>query len=179
MKQREAWGGTVPVPSQVRRQPSVRPFCTLPLLCCAVLCCAALQVDLNVSLTAISLLWNAADMLGRSVSSAHLGAAAAAAAAGGEGGDESAAGALAEGEASEGPDGAAAGRKAQRLGGRFGPAETEEMLQLVFGALQVRATERSEVLFCRTCVQLIGAWLLGLSWVGSKGQGAGQRLHWF
>lgn len=105
------------------------------------------QVDLNVSLTAISLLWNAADMLGRgsSASSAKLDVGAAAAPGeAGEGDVHAAEQQQEEEEAAPVEDsGAQAARApgagqgpARKLAG-FSTAETEDLLQLVFVALQV------------------------------------------
>jgi hypothetical protein len=74
------------------------------------------QVDVNVSLTAISLLWNAADLLSKMQARGHHGSAAAATRSSGEGG----------GRAAPGADATA-----------LGPEEFEELLRMLLAALQV------------------------------------------
>lgn len=123
----------------------------------AVLYCRQ-QADVNVALTTISLLWNAADLFGKAAgmpvrrhSSEPPGAARAGAAAGGaaaedDGSDTEVEAAVAlplpaEAEAEEEDSGSEGGAspaaKRSQLAASLTPAQTEELLQMIFLALQV------------------------------------------
>eukprot|EP00887_Chlorella_sp_A99_P002554 scaffold6.g2554.t1 len=101
------------------------------------------QVELNVSLTTISLLWNAADLFSRAPTSGGAGGGGVTAAAAADSDSDAEmeaavplqAGALAADEEEEEDTYGPSGRSAQ-LSCTFTPAQTEELLQLLFLALQ-------------------------------------------
>ena len=132
------------------------PFARLKRCLEVALLYGSQQADVNVSLTTISLLWNAADLFGKapaggarpgSARPASAGAPAMAAAADDD--DESdteveaAVAGLTPavgqgGEESEEDEAATPSGKRSQLAASLSPAQTEELLQMIFLALQVR-----------------------------------------
>jgi hypothetical protein len=118
------------------------------------------QVDMNVSLTTISLLWNAADMFGRSsalpaappsIAMQRTSSAALLAAGDGEAAGEAP---LAGPAADEGVAGGLGTRSSNQLAVKLTPPQTEELMQMLFTVLQVKHVQ----LLCSFLVWLLASY---------------------
>lgn len=134
---------------------------------------AVLQVELNVSLTAISLLWNAADTLGKSGSSMHLLRNDATRVATSKSDTEtagqdadSAVSPRSPGESRQGmsSSGDRATLATDEVSTKFSPAQIEDLIQLVFVALQARGV-------CSCCMLAMIRMAAMRSLIGSKSAG--------